>query len=135
MKRTLGLAVIGIAMSGCSSRDAQLVGTWKARKVEVAKSQDPLSGIANGFASMMTDGMTLEFNKSREFKVSLFMGSATGKVSYDGEEIVLTPDSSQNSGNVKQTSTMRLKFTANGALQMVKKFDSDPDLIFERVKS
>lgn len=139
MNRSLGLVAVALALVGCSSRDSQLVGTWRARKVEVVKDagndKNPIAGLANGFASMMFDGMTLEFNKSREYKASIFIGSMTGKVSYDGDEIVLTPDTTSNTGNVKQASTMRLKMTANGELHAVKKFESDPDIVFDKVRS
>lgn len=125
------IVLIGLALLivGCKSKESQLVGTWKARPVK-AKSSNNLSDVMQSSQlSLWTQGMTIEFNRDGQFKVSQIMGAGTGSYKFEGDDIVLTLNS------LAPQQPLHMRFGSGGTLELANDFKSDAQVVFEKTSS
>lgn len=127
MRRNLMVFAALLAVAGCQSPQAKLVGTWKARPVKQVASNNLGDVARSGFLSFAAQGLTIEFSDKGTFKCSQFMGSGTGKYKFEGDLIVLTFDS------FAPQQPLKLRFGADGkTLELDNEFKSDPQLTFDK---
>ncbi len=88
-KLGLGIALVAIAATGCKNRDSALVGKWKASmpKSTGADSKNPLSGLGDAFASMMS----VEFKADHTYSMTMMIIPMEGNWALSGNTVTLTP--------------------------------------------
>lgn len=123
----IGVGITIAFLSGCASKQSQLVGTWKARKVEPVVSNNLRDVASASMMSLWTSGMTVEFNKEGKFKMSQMMGWVEGDYKIDGNEVEL------KFNTFAPQRPLRLVFqNGSKALALKTEFESDPKVVFDK---
>lgn len=127
MKRFFLFAVIVASLLiGCQSKEAKLVGTWKAKQ-QPAKPSGDLGDVAKAsFFNMISNGMTVEFTKEGTFKMTQTIGSVTGNYTWEGEMLKL------KFNTFAPQNELKLRFGEGNTLETVTSFQSDPKVVFEK---
>jgi hypothetical protein len=119
--------LVAVLLVGCASKEAQLVGTWKARPVKQVSSPNLRDVASASMMSLFTSGMTVEFNKEGKFKMSQMLGWVDGTYTIKGDEVELKFNTFAPQQPVK------LVFAEGGkALALKTEFESDARVFFDK---
>jgi len=123
----IGVGILFATLSGCASKQSQLVGTWKAREIKPVASNN-FRDVANAsMMSLWTSGMTVEFNKDGKFKMSQMLGWVEGDYKIEGNEVEL------KFNTFAPQRPLRLVFQDGGKVLALKTdFESDPKVEFDK---
>lgn len=125
--KTSLLLIAAVLLVGCSSKTANLVGMWKARPNKTVSSPNLRDVQNSAMMSLVTQNLTLEFNKDGAFKMSQPMGWGTGTYKWEGEDLVLTFNT------FAPQQPLHLRFGEGGkTLESVTEFQSDVKLVLEK---
>lgn len=101
----------------------KLSGTWKGVSGKASDAQ----GIGDALAQGILSGAILEFKESGECKVSILLASQEGRYTINGDKLTIQLNSSDANNKLE----LQIK---GDQLELVRKFDSDPRVIFEKQK-
>ena len=125
MKRAWPLLLL-IALVGCTSREKQLVGTWKARPVPNKPSANLGDVMRASVMSFASQGLTIEFNDKEAFKAAIPIANGGGTYKIDGDVVTLTFNS------LAPGQPLKFKFKDDKTLEQVTDFESDPKIILDK---
>lgn len=124
--RLVIIGLIILALCGCSSREKQIVGTWKARPMTVKPSNNLGDVMRTSFLSFAAQGLTIEFNDKQAFKAAVPIANGGGTFKIEGDVVTLSFNS------LAPTQPLKFKFKDDKTLEQVTEFESDPKIILEK---
>jgi len=112
----LGIALVAVAAAGCSNKDSQLVGKWKVAMPKSTPSdpKNPMAGVGDAFAGMMSNMMSLELKADHSFVMTVIV-SIEGNWALSGDTVTLTPTKMMGKtlDELKKSSNGSFKFNSN----------------------
>jgi len=128
--RWIYAAIIALVLTGCNSAKSQLIGQWKGVQKQPASSPNLGDAIGNSMGNLIGSMARIEFNAEGQYKLSMAIGSQTGKYKLEGRKITLTPDPAPY-----PTQEIKMELSADGkTLSTEKQFESDPAVTFEKAQ-
>lgn len=124
-----GFIVLAVALFGCGGRQAQLVGTWKARPVPAKPSPILRDVSESAMIGLATQNMTIEFTNEGRFKINQIGFGAEGSYTIEGDKILLK----LNTLGPNQDIDMRFG-KEPGTIELDRRFESDANVVFEKQK-
>lgn len=125
MGRIFVVLLLLLSLLGCATKEAKLVGVWKAEPVKAVASPNLGDVMKSSMLGLVTQNLEVEFNKEGAFKFGAGIASGTGKYKWDGDTVVMTFDT------FAPQTPLRLKFEGNDLVEATE-FASDAKLRFKK---
>lgn len=127
MRLSMLFLVVLTLVVGCVTKEAKLVGVWKAEPVKAVSSPNLGDVVKSSMLGLVTQNLEIEFNKDGAFKFGAGIASGTGKYTWEGDTVVLTFNT------LAPQTPLRLRFEGEDLVEATE-FQSDAKLRFKKKK-